>query len=171
MPICKKCSKTFPNIINVDGKKKYLNRRSYCLECSPLGQRTFYNGEKIEKSANGKRIKKKRKFICKSCGEEREYKTRDLKCSTCRSKEVRRRNKKKALELFESKCCKCGYDKCFSALEFHHKDEEKKEVNLSTIWLSSWKKIEKELQKCILVCANCHRELHEGLIEEEEIMP
>lgn len=38
MPICKKCGKSFPNSIIIDGKRHYLNGRSYCLECSPFGK-------------------------------------------------------------------------------------------------------------------------------------
>jgi len=77
---------------------------------------------------------------------------------------VQRRRKSlrsKALEYKGSKCIFCGYEKCESALEFHHLDESKKEFGLSSRGLTrSWKKIKAELDKCVLVCSNCHRELH-----------
>lgn len=60
---------------------------------------------------------------------------------------------------FGGKCQKCGYNKCFAALEFHHMNGEKK-YEISRIWHNSLEVIRKELQKCKLLCANCHREEH-----------
>jgi len=70
----------------------------------------------------------------------------------------RRRYKKKLIELKGGKCQICGYDKCAAALEFHHQDE--KEEKISRIYNRSWKRILEEADKTLLVCANCHRELH-----------
>lgn len=61
-------------------------------------------------------------------------------------------------------CSKCGYYKCNGALEFHHLDPTKKDFSVAKKGhCSSWEKVKKELDKCILVCANCHREIHEEL--------
>ncbi len=62
-----------------------------------------------------------------------------------------------------AKCSLCGYDKCKSSLHFHHIDPSKKDFGISGNWGLSWKKMKIELDKCILVCANCHGEIHEGL--------
>jgi len=71
--------------------------------------------------------------------------------------------KVKAVEYKGGKCVECGYDKCIAALEFHHLDPEKKEFNLGVRGLTrSWKKIKNELNKCVLLCANCHREIEYG---------
>ena len=67
------------------------------------------------------------------------------------------------------KCCVCGYDKCISALEFHHLNPEEKEFSISTNSNISFEKANKELKKCILVCSNCHREIHENLISVENL--
>lgn len=77
----------------------------------------------------------------------------------------RRRNVKKlAVEYKGGKCCKCGYDKCIGALEFHHLDPKEKDFHLGKGGVTrSWKIIKLELDKCILVCSNCHREIHEEL--------
>ena len=58
-----------------------------------------------------------------------------------------------------NKCSKCGYDKCTAALEFHHLDPSQKENGVigST---ASLKKQREEAAKCVLLCANCHRETH-----------
>ena len=61
------------------------------------------------------------------------------------------------------KCELCGYNKCIAALEFHHTNPEEKEFNIALYCSSNNVNVEKareELKKCILVCANCHREIH-----------
>ena len=56
-------------------------------------------------------------------------------------------------------CSKCGYNKCLAALEFHHPDPSVKESKIigST---ASLDKQRAEAEKCVLLCANCHREAH-----------
>ena len=69
-------------------------------------------------------------------------------------------------EIFGDSCSICGYDKCNSALEFHHVDPSVKEIQPAKL-INNYATIEKmlaELTKCILVCANCHREIHAGLV-------
>ena len=64
------------------------------------------------------------------------------------------------------KCEKCGYNKCEAALEFHHKDPKEKDFQVSHKALNYNEGIEKlyrEADKCILLCANCHREIHNEL--------
>jgi predicted transcriptional regulator len=78
-------------------------------------------------------------------------------------KSFRRRNKERAVEYKGGECVKCGYKKCIIALEFHHLDPEKKDFTPSSNMNMSWDKIKEELDKCILLCSNCHRELHYGL--------
>lgn len=60
------------------------------------------------------------------------------------------------------KCEKCGYNHNIAALDFHHLNPEEKEfaIDLRKFSNMSLEKLQKELDKCILVCANCHRELH-----------
>lgn len=74
--------------------------------------------------------------------------------------------KKLMMEYKGNKCQLCGYSKYHGALDFHHIDPTQKSFNLSMDQLyRSWKRITKELDKCILVCANCHREIHAGLVQ------
>lgn len=71
-----------------------------------------------------------------------------------------------AIEFKGGKCNICGYDKCNAALELHHIDKRKKDFGLSMNGITrSWEKTKKELQKCILVCSNCHREIHSGITQ------
>lgn len=80
---------------------------------------------------------------------------------------VKKRRQKiriKALEYKGGKCSRCGYSKCIDALEFHHLESSKKDFGISEKgYTRSWEKVSKELDKCDLVCANCHRELHAQL--------
>jgi 5-methylcytosine-specific restriction endonuclease McrA len=70
----------------------------------------------------------------------------------------------KALEYKGSQCALCGYSKCSDALEFHHLEPNKKDFGISNKgYTRSWTKVKEELDKCILVCSNCHREVHAGL--------
>jgi hypothetical protein len=81
----------------------------------------------------------------------------------------RRKLKVMAVEAKGGKCMFCGYSKYIGALDFHHLNESKKEFSLSIRGLTrSWSKILAEIDKCILVCANCHREIHGGMIQINE---
>jgi len=78
----------------------------------------------------------------------------------------RRKLKAMAIEYKGGKCMICGYRKYVGALDFHHLDEKNKSFDLSTKGLTrSWEKTKAETDKCILVCANCHREIHAGLVQ------
>lgn len=66
--------------------------------------------------------------------------------------------KRKAVVYKGGGCIVCGYDKCDAALEFHHLDPEEKDFSISSS--SSWRKIKNELDKCVLLCCRCHREVH-----------
>lgn len=78
----------------------------------------------------------------------------------------RRTVKLKAVKYKGGKCEICGYNKCLPALTFHHRDMSKKEYALSTMLKNkSWGDIKVELDKCHLLCSNCHYEVHDGLID------
>jgi len=58
-------------------------------------------------------------------------------------------------------CCKCGYDKHHAALEFHHIDPSTKVLEVAAMVRTyGLEKIKEEIDKCILICSNCHRILH-----------
>lgn len=80
--------------------------------------------------------------------------------------ERRRKLKRMAVELKGGSCQICGYNKYIGALDFHHVDEEKKSFDLSSKGMTrSWDRIKEEINKCVLVCSNCHREIHAGIID------
>ena len=58
-------------------------------------------------------------------------------------------------------CEICGYDKHPAALDFHHKDPTLKKFNISnSLPTRNWDRILEEIEKCDIICANCHRALH-----------
>lgn len=84
----------------------------------------------------------------------------------------RRKLREMAVEHAGGKCMKCGYKKYPEVLEFHHKDPTKKEFGIGQRGLTrSWERIKKEIKKCRLLCANCHREEHveEKLAKQRKI--
>ena len=78
----------------------------------------------------------------------------------------RRRLKEMVVEYKGDKCQICNYAKYVGAFDLHHIDGSTKEFGLSMRGLTrSWEKIKAEADKCILVCANCHREIHGGITQ------
>lgn len=84
-------------------------------------------------------------------------------------KNFRTRLKERATYVLGDKCQCCGYDKCIQALEFHHLDPNEKELSFNENTNRSWHTTRNELTKCILVCANCHREIHHGYIDNSKL--
>lgn len=173
MPICKKCKGEFPNRKTIDGKERNLQRRKYCLTCSPFG---LHNTRKLDNKLKGNKL-------CKRCNTVKKltdfYKRRDGNdpssyCKICTNKQTTERQrafKEKCVKYKGGKCINCGYCKCIGALEFHHLNPEEKDFSPSYARLRGVTngelkdEVKKELDKCILVCANCHREEHEKLNE------
>jgi hypothetical protein len=74
----------------------------------------------------------------------------------------RRELRERAVAHLGGKCLICGYDNCPSAFDFHHVNAMEKDFTISAK-MTSWEAIERELKKCVLLCARCHREVHDGL--------
>jgi 5-methylcytosine-specific restriction endonuclease McrA len=71
--------------------------------------------------------------------------------------------KAKAVEHKGGECTRCGYSKSLTALQFHHTDPSTKEFRVGSGNTVAWDKLVVELEKCELLCANCHAEVHEEL--------
>jgi hypothetical protein len=73
----------------------------------------------------------------------------------------RKKIRQMAVEYKGGRCEQCGYNRCIDALEFHHANSSGKDFSISEKgYTRSWSKVKEELDKCMLLCANCHRELH-----------
>lgn len=162
MPICNKCNGVFKNRMVIDGVERNLQNRKYCLECSPRGQ---HNTRKLcnDEVPVG---------TCKICDRKFNYNKKaghtTTMCNSCSVTKRRNKVKKMAVEHLGGKCICCGYNKSVSALDFHHKDPKEKDFGISARGHSrSWQRVKNEIDKCVLLCANCHREVHAG---EREIV-
>lgn len=122
---------------------KSLNKK--CPKCSKVKSTSEFYGDKSQI----RRIS----VYCKSC----------LKDHTI---ERQRKFKEDCVKYKGSKCVICSYNKYIGALEFHHLDPSKKDFSISNQKLTKFdSRIFEELNKCVLLCANCHREVHSGLVE------
>ena len=120
---------------------------------------------------NDKIIKGEVNFGCCIC---KEYKptnefykktknTYQSHCKNCFNQYTKQRwkdRKLKAIQYKGGKCSSCGYNKCANVLEFHHRDTKTKEFDWKKLRQMNWDKVIKELDKCDMLCANCHRERH-----------
>jgi len=133
------CAATYNNKLN----PKRIARHRICPECLNKfkGQNKYCSAECIPKKSK------------------EEYKS-DHRNNVSN---LRKRMKEKAISLMGGECQICKYNKCSRALHFHHINPEEKDFNISLA--SSWEKAKSELDKCVLLCANCHAEVHDGLID------
>ena len=168
--ICKKCGNSFPQIKTINHKRINMRNRKFCLDCSPYGThntRDLTEGDYGTKIIDGKKYKK-----CRECDELKlfedfysrsEWGRRFAVCRYCWHKKDKQRRldfKSWCVNQKGGKCIRCGYDKCLMSLDFHHRDKDKKDFEISSVWKSDKTKIMKELDKCDLVCRNCHGEIH-----------
>lgn len=151
MPTCEYCGAEFPVKLMIDGRKCNLQRRKYCLECSPFGSR---NTRKL--------ILDKRPPVeqnCPICSRDTTGK-RTKMCGGCRTEVRRYITKNAAVKLLGGKCQKCGWQGALPGYEFHHTAPNAKEFQIGNVANKSWEVIKRELEKCELLCACCHRIEH-----------
>lgn len=149
--ICRKCKEEFPYHKKIDGKLRNLKNRKFCLNCSPFGSR------------NTKPDDPARESIKSNAKPYSEWSKQAQDESRARQYYYRHKRIRECIELKGGKCEECGYCKCSRALCFHHINPEEKtfELNSRTILSYSWEIIKEEINKCKLLCSNCHMELHE----------
>lgn len=86
---------------------------------------------------------------------------RDPKKNVANVAAFRIRRRRALVARSGGKCVRCGYDKCMNALVFHHRDPSTKLFSLSRADMTKAQSVvEAEADKCDLVCANCHAEIH-----------
>lgn len=150
MNTCESCGKNFPFRVTIDGKTVVTSSRKYCFECSPFGK---HNTKKLTQTV-----------CCVNCGSCDKYYANASYCKKCHNNktiERQRKNKKDYIEYKGGKCEVCGYNKCQGALQFHHNDPNEKEFTIAKYKNTKLNDVIKnELDKCSLLCANCHAEKH-----------
>jgi 5-methylcytosine-specific restriction endonuclease McrA len=107
-------------------------------------------------------------YLCKDCGETDPlnfYGKQKIVCKKCHTKNVYAAQKATRARAIEYKggCCQhCGYDKYHGALQFHHIDPTQKDPKEFSR-TKNWERFKAEVDKCVLLCANCHAEEHERI--------
>jgi len=159
---CLKCSKEFPLKMIINNKIKSFGSRSFCFECSPFGAGNNRNLVKTEKKCQ----------FCNSMKPLDDFYTRKNTnsrhafCKKCTIEYNRERTAHKKLECVNylgGACQRCGYSKCLAALDFHHIESDDKEYTIAHHKVP-FNQIKKELDKCELLCSNCHREHHASVV-------
>jgi hypothetical protein len=166
----RKEGKTYKEIVNLLGCA--LSTVSYHCQLNGLGDNNqkvtedeIKNFQKMYDEVGS--LKKVAKLTGRSFETVQKYVKTKQKGKTVTSSESvilwRKRTKIKLIEYKGGKCEICGYDKCNRALGFHHKDPKEKDFSISGKSLS-FDKLKTEVDKCMLVCSNCHCEIHDGLV-------
>ncbi len=132
------------------------------------------NWKKLQEIEEGKYRTKRRKMMGEENWEkyQKERKRRNNKRKNLNAKfwaERRLKLKKEYVEYKGRKCKSCGYNKCLAALEFHHKNPKDKKFSISK-YKYKLSNIKKELDKCDLLCRNCHAEEHDRLNNQKRNM-
>ena len=97
--------------------------------------------------------------------------SRCQKCGAEQVKTFRQRLKSKLVKLFGGKCQACGYNRHNRALQFHHVDPSQKKFAVAGNGCpQSFRSSLEEAIKCVLVCANCHAEIEDGVRECPELL-
>ena len=152
--VCSVCKKIKP-IIDFDINRGEW-RDSRCKQC-----RSFYEKEN--------RKKRKELGLCTECGQPREVS--HCLCHKCASRKnkyhgnrnriIRRKNKQKAVNYLGGFCKICGIGYTSIAVyDFHHEKGKKEDILGNMFATARWERIQEELNKCVLMCANCHRLFH-----------
>ena len=81
-------------------------------------------------------------------------------------RQIRKANKQKLVSAFGGKCIRCGFVGCSDSFDFHHINPSEKEVEIWRV-IRNYDKACQEASKCIMVCSNCHREIHAKLKDYE----
>ena len=172
MPICLECQQEFPFIKSNDNGKIVLGSRMYCLACSPPGERQKCGNRGSHIVGFDITTTK----VCTKCNIERPIdnfhisqirtnheRVRYSCCKQCKGKKaalLHKSLKTKAVQLMGGQCLDCKGTFPESVFEFHHLEPEHKDVGIAK--LRSWPKIIRELAKCVMLCANCHRIRHDA---------
>ena len=158
---CKKCNAEFRTKLVIEGKERNLQNRKFCFVCSPFGSHNTKN--LLEPSAGE----------CITCGRKIPRNRRNgRRCYCCIQKERENITLEKVHVIVGTKCWLCPYDKGLAGtpmLDFHHMKDKSFELSKRKLTNHSWTRVWEELQKCMLLCCRCHREVERGFHEQSKI--
>jgi hypothetical protein len=143
-----KCSRCNRSITRADLAKDGKKIRRYCKQCAAVDQKQS-------------RAKRKKRGLCIDCGiETPPGKVVCQECITVNTKNLRARRhhrKTQAVKLFGGKCADCNKSYIDEFFDFHHKDPQQKDAQISVMFGSTtWENVLRELEKCVMLCKYCH---------------
>ncbi len=149
MKKCTRCNETkkafeFPIKREKNGKARLS---SWCKPCTSSVM--SYNNKKARRE-NPELIRAR----------DREYYIKNKARKNAGVRERTKIFKQKCIDYLGGECKICGYNKCIAVLDFHHRDPSTKKFEISRSGLVFSDRVIRELDKCDLLCSNCHKELH-----------
>jgi hypothetical protein len=168
---CKNCDSPIPYSQEIDGVIRVLNCRRYCLRCSPfLGHQKGGKKKRFSKYKTVDGIEYKWCNACKSFLSLDSFSTRSdrpkgragycRQCSADAQQEIRQRYKQEAILYKGNQCVDCHLSFAPYIYDFHHLDPAQKDLSWTNMSRRSLDRNKTELDKCVLLCANCHRDRH-----------
>lgn len=148
-----KCGETIPCQVSIEGKRKNLQSRTSCLKCIPFGTSVY-----------SKKLTSEQRLLKNADKQRRHYSRYVEKHGLGRANKIKKARKALVVEKLGGGCMECGYSRCMRNLSFHHVG--KKDFPLSEhSFQFSWGKLLPEISKCVLLCHNCHGEVHDKIID------
>lgn len=181
MRICQSCGQSFRDFYIHDGTILDFSRRKHCVECRPIVPEAPARPKAqaiVRPKVN--QVQEDKVFECAVCSkplEGRQSKFCSVECkvqfhsSYPKQKDRAIVRKLRLVEIAGGACSICGYNKNIANLHFHHLDPSKKSFQLDARAISNhgWAIVLEEFAKCIMVCSNCHFELHHPELVYEEL--
>lgn len=141
-----------PEHVRQERDKMFATGKLWCNGCNSYLHVNRFGPLKGDRSNYGYNYK------CRHCRRERARQTGEIKEQRLKKKNKFRKNKSYYVELFGGKCARCGFSDSWWALEFHHVFPSGKKYTPSrVVSLNDTETALKELDKCVLICSNCHR--------------
>lgn len=166
---CKRCQS--PIVLNTNKTK---------LFCSKKCREVYWRESHPEKwKEHQRKFRQKTPVLCKLCKKEIPIDIRKSglvfcsdECRVVSEKTKSKLRRENIIGLYgkykkEIGCQRCGYNTNSACLDFHHVDGKEKERRITSgLWYYSTDLFKKELKKCVLLCKNCHYDLHNPQIKE-----
>lgn len=102
--------------------------------------------------------------ICARIAHQDRYVLKDRERTRERNRLRRNTHRTKIQEYKQANPCVSCLEPEPCCLEFHHLNPAEKDFELCRAGNESWETIEREIAKCVVLCSNCHKKIHMGLI-------
>jgi hypothetical protein len=135
-------------------------KRKICTQCKKEKAITEYRRDRLRTDGRNSACK-----VCMRSLQSKRYKELYSQTRATRDKALRDENRKKLDEIKRFCGCSCCDEKELVCLEFHHRNSSQKDFTIGQNTHRTWNYIESEISKCTIVCSNCHKKIHAGLVK------